>query len=408
MVVAVGLTVRGDVADIRGMATKAVKGSKQGAVKTAKTTATAKSGLSLRALNRTYLARQFLLERTALTSVKVVEHIVGLQAQLPNPPYVGLWTRLKTFARDDLTTLIAQKKIVRSTMMRGTLHLVSAGDFLAHRATLQPMLSRGMEQILKDRKQTFDSTAVLKRGRELLATGPKTFVEIRDALVREHPEADERAMGFVVRMELPLVQTPASVSWGATGNPDQLLAEDWLGQKLAPARDVKALVKRYLAAFGPAGFSDFQTWSGFPAMKEVFESMRSELRVLTDERGRELFDVADGEIVDEGAKAPVRFLPEYDNVLLSHANRTRIVPEESRGAVYLPGLRVAATVLVDGFVRGAWKIERSGKSTTIVVTPCVALTAAQKEEIVDGGEKLARFVAENEGAAKVAVKFGKA
>src|SRR5262249_51688250 len=147
-----------------------------------------------------------------------------------------------------------------------------------------------------------------------------------------------------------------------------------------------------LAAFGPATAADAQTWSGVPGLRETMEKLRPELRVLADEKGRELFDVKDGPLPGGEAAAPVRFLPEYDNVLLAHVNRARIVPEEFNKQVFLPGLRVAATVLVDGFVRGAWSVEREKKTAVLEVAAFAALTKKEKDAVVAEGEGLAKFL----------------
>jgi hypothetical protein len=360
--------------------------------------------LTLRELNRATLARQMLLARAVISAPAAIERLVGLQAQLPVAPYVGLWTRLAGFQRDDLAAAIENRTVVKATTMRATLHLVAADDYLRFRATLQPMLTYAGRTIAKRRGgTTIDVPALLVLAREHIAEQPRTFEEISAMLAERLPDHDIGALRYTVRTHLPLVQTPTEARWSYPGNPQFALAEAWLGKPIATEEDLRGLVYRYLAAFGPATMQDVQTWSGFPKLKEAIGEFKAALVVYRDERGRELLDLPGAPLPAPDTPAPVRFLPEFDNLLLSHQNRTRVIPEKYHAHVFLAGLRVAATILVDGFVAGAWKIEKAKGAATLVITPFVPLTHATCDALAEEGERLVRFV---EADAKVfAVRF---
>lgn len=357
--------------------------------------------LNLRDLNRATLARQMLLARAALPIPAVIEQLVGLQAQLASAPYVGLWTRLQNFQHEDFAALIERRDIVKATLMRATLHLCTAHDYLKFRTTLAPLLLAAANSITKDRG-AFDLDKVLKAARDFIGEQPRTFAEISDMLTRLWPDVDVGAMRYSVRTHLPLVQVPIASGWSYSNKPAFTLAESWLEQTLDPKDHLPELVRRYLAAFGPASVTDAQTWLGLK-LKDTFEALRPELITYRDEGRRELFDLPRMELPAEDTPAPVRFLPEYDNLLLSHSNRKRIVADEYRAKVYLPALRVAATILVDGFVCGAWKIEKTKTAATLVITPFAKLTRQDRAALAEEGEQLVRFV---EATAKsFAVKF---
>ena len=346
--------------------------------------------LKLRELNRATLARQMLLKREPLTVLAAVERLVGLQAQLPVAPYVGLWTRLPDFSREDLARAIEERKIVKATLMRATLHLCTADDYLRFRTALQPMLSGAGDAIVKQRGGKFDSTKLLAEARRYIGEKPRTFAEISDWVAKLMPGQDVGALRYTVRTNLPLVQTPMPTRWSYSAKPEFTLAESWVGRPIAREDNLPALVRRYLAAFGPASVTDAQTWLGMK-LKETFEKLRPELHTYRDEGRRELFDL-DRSLPDADLPAPVRFLPEFDNLLLSHSNRTRVVADEFRSKVYLPALRVAATILVDGFVRGAWIVEKSKDTATLVIKPFAKLAKPERTALVEEGERLVRFV----------------
>jgi hypothetical protein len=342
--------------------------------------------LKVRELNRATL----LLERATFTIPAALERLVGMQAQLASAPFVGLWTRLQDFKREDLAELIHNRTVVKATLMRATLHLVTAEDFLRFRTTLHPLLLGAAAAITKQRGE-FDVKKVLKAARDFLSEQPRTFAEISEMLAARWPAVDVGAMRYSVRTHLPLVQVPVVGGWSYSNKPAFTLAETWLGREFAPEEQLRELVLRYLAAFGPASVTDMQTWLGLK-LKDVFEELRPELQTYRAEGRRELFDLPGLELPDEATPAPVRFLPEYDNLLLSHSNRTRVVADEHRPRVYLPGLRVAATILVDGFVRGAWKVEKSKSAATLVIEPFEKLTKRDRAALSTEGEQLLRFI----------------
>lgn len=346
--------------------------------------------LKLRELNRATLARQMLLVRETIPVPAAIERLAGMQAQHASAPFVGLWTRLKDFKREDLATLIESRKIVKSTFIRATLHLVTAEDYLRFRATLEPLLIVAASSIAKQRGE-FDLEKVLKAARKFIGEKPRTFAEISQMLSDLMPEVDVGAMRYSVRTQIPLVQTPITGGWCYSGKPEFTLAEEWIGRKISVKDNLPELVRRYLAAFGPASVTDAQTWMGMK-LKGTFEKLRPELQSYRDEARRELFDLPDVALPDEDVPAPVRFLPEYDNLLLSHSNRTRVVADEYRPKVYLPGLRVAATILVDGFVRGVWKVEKTKTAATMMIEPFGKLTKKDGRALVEEGERLIRFV----------------
>jgi hypothetical protein len=348
--------------------------------------------LTLREINRATLARQMLLERAALSVPQAIEGLVGLQAQLAVAPYVGLWTRLRDFRREHLADLIENHKVVKATLMRATLHLFTAEDYLRFRETLQPILSGASSAIAKQRGHELDIPKLLNAAREFIAEQPCSFAEISDMLTELVPDGDVGAMRYTVRTHLPLVQVPVNSGWSYPGNPKFTLAETWLGQKIPTKDHLPTLALRYLAAFGPARVTDMQTWSGLPKLKGLFEELRPKLVAYRDEQGVELFDLPDMPIPDADTPVPERFLPEFDNLLLSHSNRTRVVVDEYRAKVYLPGLRVAATILVDGFVRGAWKVEKKKSAATLTITPFAPLTKQNREALTEEGERLVRFL----------------
>jgi hypothetical protein len=358
--------------------------------------------LTRRQLNRATLARQMLLAREPLETVAAIERLAGLQAQVARPPFGGLWTRLAGFRRDDLGEALARREVVRATAMRGTLHLLSAGDYVALRGALQPGLTRGMQSILRDRTKALDLAALLAEGRAFFDT-PATFDALRDHLVARYPGGDERAMAYAIRMHLPLVQVPTAADrWSFPASADFTVADTWLGREVpAEPAPAHALVRRYLAAFGPATPGDAQVWSGLQGLREVFEELRPELVTFRDERKRELFDLPDAPRPAEETPAPVRFLPEFDNLVLAHDDRSRVVADEHRSRIVLKNLQVLATFLVDGMVAGTWKVERKKKAAALVLEPFGVLGAETRALLEEEGEALLGFVEEDAGGREV-------
>jgi len=348
--------------------------------------------LTLRQINRATLARQLLLERQPLSPAQALERLAGMQAQLPSAPFVGLWTRLTGFERDDLAGMISDRKVIKATLMRATLHLVTAQDYLRFRAVIQPVLSKAAESIIKQRSADFEQIELLETAAAFLKPEPRTFAELSDFLSQRYPQQDVGALRYTVRTHLPLVQVPAEKRWCYPGNPAFTLAEDWLGQPVGSGDNLRELVLRYLAAFGPASPVDMQTWSGLPGLKEIFQQMRPDLVVYRDEKGHELYDLPDQPMPPVDSPAPLRFLPEFDNLLLSHSDRSRVIPRQYHARIFLSGLRVAAAVLIDGFVGGVWKVEKNKAGAALVIEPFEALDAGQREILADEGGRLLRFI----------------
>jgi hypothetical protein len=344
--------------------------------------------LSRRRLNRATLARQLLLAREELSVTAAVGRLAGLQAQDPKPPFGGLWTRVTGFHREDLLRALHDRDVVRATMMRGTLHVVTADDYVAWRTPTQAVLAQGA-RVLGSRAEGIDVPALLGTARELLAEGPLTFTELRPLLHAAYPHVDERALGFTVRMYLPLVMVPTEHRWGFPSVARFTPAEGWLGRSPDGGGGPEAMVLRYLAAFGPASVADAQAWSGLPALKEVVQEL--ELERFTDERGRTLYDLPDAPRPDEDTPAPARFLPEFDNLVLAHDDRTRVIADEHRGAVATKNLRIRATFTVDGFVAGTWEVQRKRTAATLVLTPFAPVPAAALDALAGEGKDLLRF-----------------
>lgn len=364
--------------------------------------------LTLRALNRATLARQMLLEREPISVSDAVGRLVALQAQLPNPPYVGLWTRLRDFRREDLTNRLEQRRIVRSTFVRSTLHLATAEDYLLLRRALQPVLDRALRGTFGRRATGLDVERLVAAAREHVEVRPRTLAELRTFLSGVEPGEDPEAMvSAVARAHLPLVQVPPSGTWGSVTR-EYAVAESWLDRPLAaPEEGLRHLVPRYLAAFGPATVKDAQKWSGLPSLRDAIEDLKPDLLTFRDEWSNELFDLPDAPLPAGDVPAPPRFLPEYDNLVLSHADRGRVVADEYRTRVSLPSAVVRPTFLLDGFVAGAWKVERArdGPTARLVIEPFGPLARKDRDALAEEGERLLRFVAGSNGTEEFGVQF---
>jgi hypothetical protein len=333
--------------------------------------------LTHRELNRALLARQLLLEPdTERDAVAAVEHLVGMQAQAPFPPYYGLWSRLDGFRPDDLATLISTRNVVRIALMRGTIHLVSARDCLPLRAVMQPVLDRAFRSNQYKRLTGVDLAELAARGRELVDGEPMTFSELGKALAERWPGNPPADLAQGVRALVPLVQVPPRAVWGQSGVPRHTSAEAWLSGGAAGvggaagaggAVDHAALVRRYLAAFGPATVRDIQAWSGLTGLRAVVETLRSVLVTFRDEGGAELFDLPDAPRPPGDTPVPVRLVAEFDNLVLSHADRTRIFAGVDMARMYSINGIVPGSVLVDGFVAGLWRIATTRKTATLTL-----------------------------------------
>jgi hypothetical protein len=348
--------------------------------------------LSPRALNRATLARPMLLAREGAPVVEAVERLGGLQAQEARPAFVALWTRLEGFRRDELAAALRDRRLVRGMLMRATLHLVSAADYAVFRPALAPVMAAAAAGALRGRDDGLDIAAVLAVARRLVDERPLTFGELRPLLAEAFPDVDERALGYATRTHLPMVMVPTEDPWAFPADAAFTPAGTWLGAEVPGAGgDPEALVRRHLAAFGPATAADVQRWSGLTGLKAVLQGMADELSVFRDERRRTLFDLADAPRPAEDTRAPARLLGEFDSLLLAHADRTRVVPDEHRGALVSRNLRVPAIFLVDGFMAGTWRVDRTKKSATLTLTPLTKLTKRDTTELTAEARALLEF-----------------
>ncbi|MBT2422334.1 AlkZ family DNA glycosylase [Streptomyces sp. ISL-22] len=353
---------------------------------TKQTTAPLGPVLGTRALNRATLDRQLLLRRSPLSALAAVEHLVGLQAQEVKPPYYALAARLEGFTPEELSGLLADRAAVRIVTMRSTIHLHTADDGLTLRPLVQPARDREVNYFRKGLVGVdLDRLAVLAR--ELVEAVPRTMKQLRAALGAEWPDADPQSLAVAARCTLPLVQVTPRGLWGRSAQVALTTLEHWLGRPAEPAASPDATVLRYLAAFGPASVKDMQTWSGLTRMRAAFERLRPQLVTFRDENGVELFDLPAAPRPDPDTPAPPRFLPEFDNLLLSHADRTRVVPPADRGRTWQANT-VYCPLLVDGFLAGVWRI----LDDALVIEQFTELTKAQCAEVTEEAERMLRVL----------------
>ena len=369
--------------------------------------------LSLRALNRALLDRQLLLRRDPLPGapgpraarvLETVEHLVGLQAQAPFPPYYGLWSRLDDFRPDDLSDLIVERRVVRIGLMRGTIHLVSADDCLALRPALQQVLERGLRANFGQQLTDVDRAELAQAGRALVEDRPMTLREIGDALKSRWPQHPPNALAQGVRALVPLVQVPPRAVWGQAGRAAHTSAEAWLGRPLGAATSLEAVVLRYIAAFGPATVADVQAWSGLTGLREVVARLEPSLRSFRDEQGRELFDLPGAPRPDPDTPAPVRLVAEFDNLVLSHGDRSRVISEPDRQRLYTRNGIFPGTVLIDGFVRGMWRVATGRRAAMATIELFGDVGGRDRDAVSAEGERLLEFA--SPGSPDNEVRFG--
>lgn len=364
---------------------------------------TDKNVTSPRELNRALLARQMLIKRRKVSATRAIEHLVGMQSQLPNSPYVGLWSRITGFRHSELARLYNERKVVRVAMMRSTIHLVTAADCLSLRPVVQQVLDRSSNLGAAKTLSAADKDEIEAIGRSLVEAEPVTFNDLGRRLNEHWPDRHGESMARAIRTRIPLVQVPPRGIWGKTGQATHTSAEAWLGQPLNAEGSVQSLVLRYLSAFGPATVMDAQAWSGLTRLASVFGELRPKLMTFRDENDRELFDVPGALRPSGNIAVPIRFLPEFDNVLLAYKDRSRIIADKYRARVYPNNGMIQPTLLVDGFVEGKWRISATERKATLMIEAFRRFTKAEKSEIKAEGESLLQFFAENTKARDIRI-----
>lgn len=349
--------------------------------------------LSMRELNRALLARQLLLDRRKLRLTNVLEHLVGVNAENPGSPYIGLWSRLEDFDFSSLSELITEREAGSSRQMRGAMHLTSAADVMALRPWVQPLLEAQLQGKHGEALEGIDLTEVVAAAKAHLAEKPLTHEQLGKALAERWPQHDADALAQAVEHLLPLVQVPPGNTWGADEATANSTVETWFGRPVDDYAEPDKIVLRYLSVFGPAAIRDAEYWSGLKGLKEVFERLRPQLKTFRDERGKELFDLPNAPRPGAGEAAPVRFLPESDNLLLSHADRHRIITDDDAGKVFITDDSCRATVLVDGYVSGTWTVEHKNETAVLTVQPFKPLSDEDSSAVREEAARLLDVVA---------------
>ncbi len=348
--------------------------------------------LTLRELNRATLARQLLLRRHRLTTVRALERVAGVQAQWPPSPYLGLWARVEGFHPTQLVRAVERRHAVKATVMRTTLHITSSADYLAFAGIYRERLIAGIERKLDAMGERADLAGDGERLAALAAEQPRSRTKLLAALGRPKLVIEDRQpwlVWYALSAHAGLVCAPPSSVWRShTSGGTFVPARTWLGADGATGSAAMThLVRRYLAAFGPASRADVSQWAGLPVSLVDDGLERLVVRRFTDESGRDLYDLPRAQLPPEDAPAPARLLPRFDNLVLSHDDRRRVLPEEYRAAV-IEGGEVRAVFLVDGFVAGLWSLE-GGK---VRVEPFAPLPRAARREVEAEAAALEAFV----------------
>jgi len=379
--------------------------------------------LDAKALNRATLERQMLLRRVTRPAVEVVELLAGMQAQVPTDPYTALWSRLEGFRADELANLMLSREVVRCGLMRGTIHLVTARDCLGFRPHMQVIYDRvyGRGKLNGARLGT-DLEAVKSACVELLREQPRTRAEVKGLLSVRWPQHDPEALSSILPT-VPTVQVTPRGVWGRTGQARLALTEEWLAGHPPVSMSIDDLVLRYLAAFGPASVADVRRWCGLTKLGEVVERLRPRLVTFRAGSGRELFDLPDAPRPDPDTPAPPRFFPEYDNVFISHEDRSRMAPPEFRNRMSTAWLALESRNLpagktgpvsepisfsmfsVNGFLSGTWKLDRQKDAATLLVQPIVEISDDDADDLAEEGSSMLAFLVPGVEPANRKVEF---
>jgi hypothetical protein len=346
--------------------------------------------LTGRALNRALLERQLLLRRRRVPALEAVERLVALQSQVPRDPYVALWSRVEPFRAETLSDALEERRAVRMTLLRGTLHLVTAHDAIGLRALVQPAIEGVIygSSPLRKAVGSVDMDELFEAVRAWLEERPRRRSELVKEIAARWPDADADSLGYAM-YALPTVQVTPRGLWRRSGGSAFTTIEAWLGASPDPVADIETLVLRYLAAFGPATPTDAQYWSGVAGLGEIFDRLRPQLRTIRDEEGRVLFDMPRAPLPDPDVPAPVRFLPEYDNVTIGHKDRTRIVAEG------IPRFTEVGwgSALVDGMVAARWRLFETKTDASLRIEPFRRLTRDERADTREEAARLAVFLA---------------
>ena len=320
------------------------------------------------------MQRQSLLERSDAPIADMVEHLVGMQAQNPLDPYYALWARLDDFDPALLGEMTANRQVARGGFMRGTIHLFTSDDAVVVHPVTADVLARVFRstQFAKDVAGVELASLLLVAG-SLLEERPRTRAELAGDLAARWPDHEPASLAQAVTYLLPVLQVPPRGVWGKKGPAAWAPLESFLGRPYGPGLSIDSLVIRYLAAFGPAAVKDMRVWSGLTGLREVFDRLRPTLRTYRDEGGSELFDLPEIDLPDPDTPAPPRLLPEYDNVLLGHADRGRFFDGRATPRGWL------GNVLVDGMFSGDWKVDRGTLVMSLTDVGSEAVTAAREE-----------------------------
>lgn len=361
--------------------------------------------LSRRVLNRTLLERQLLARRVSHGPLAAVGHLVAMQAQMPNGPYVGLWARLKNFRQDDLTSLLESRDVVHATMLRRTQHLASGEDFRWLWPTVAAMVRKGLtDAYYATEIEGLDLDELASVGRRLLSGKTLTRRELGRLLADQAPGRTPGRLAEAVELLESLAHPPPHPTWGQWGHrggTSVTLTDEWLGHALVNAPQPETMVLRYLAAFGPASVMDIQAWSGLTRLRAVVEALRPNLRTFRAEDGRELFDLPDAPLADPDKPAPVRFLPSFDNAVLGHRDRTRVISEENRRRIAPRAAGGVPLILVDGFAEGSWALT----DDELNITSFRPLSDSETAAVRDEGSRLLNFVAPDNTEPTITIEY---
>lgn len=337
--------------------------------------------MNARALGRATLARQLLLERASLDVTDAVGRLGALQAQEARPPFVALWSRLEGFEPESLIGALADRTIVRGTLMRGTVHLARTEDFLRWQPLLAPLGVEGLRKVVGARLDGADLDAAVEDVRKLFANAGELSAEaVRDWLGEHRPSEDTRAVARTALYSLPLVRVPDGGRWGFTPTSRFADSRHWLGKDPVARPKAADLIRSYLAAYGPATVRDAQQFLGGGDWQDAFDAIELE-------RFGEHYDLPDAPRPGEDVEAPVRFLPDFDSLMLAHADRSRVIADEHRRDLTTKNLRVRAVVLVDGMVAGFWKLDKK----KVVVEPVRKLTKREHGAVDEEATRLGAF-----------------